>query len=81
MQHNLEQYVNNSFSASQRLVSLPDPPLGGLKGGLGTRLHRGMSSSQVRLENKCGISVPIDGSRDEDINIGGLILTMWLRND
>ena len=66
MQQNLEQYVNNSFSASQRRVLIT-----GWVGAAWAEVCRNKDALKRGFE-KCGISVPIDGSRDESININGL---------
>ena len=66
MQQNLEQYVNNSLSASQRRILIT--------GWVGAAWAEVCENEEMvkRGFEKCGISVPIDGSRDEAINIQGL---------
>ena len=66
MQQNLKLYMNNGLSASQRRILIT-----GWVGAAGTELCQQQEMVKHAFE-KCGISVPIDGSRDEDINIHGL---------
>ena len=66
MQQNLEQYVNNSLSASQRRILIT-----GWVGAAWAEVCLKKDMIKRGFE-KCGISVPIDGSRDEDISIHGL---------
>lgn len=66
MQQNLEQYVNNSLSASQRRVLIT-----GWVGAAWAEVCQNKDAVKRGFE-KCGISVLIDGSRDEAINIHGL---------
>ena len=66
MQENLELYVNNSLSASQRRVLIT-----GWVGAAWADLCQ-QKDMIKRAFRKCGISVPIDGSRDEEISIKGL---------
>ena len=56
MQQNLEHYVNNSFSASQRRVLIT-----GWVGVAWTEVCQNKDMVKRAFE-KCGISVPIDGS-------------------
>ena len=66
MQQNLDQYVNNSLSASQRRILIT--------GWVGAAWAEVCLNKDMvkRGFQKCGISVPINGSGDEAINIHGL---------
>ena len=63
MHNNLEQYVNNSLSASARRVMITK--------WAGAACPQKKEVIQRAFE-KCGISVPIDGSEDGAIKIRGL---------
>ena len=66
MQKNISLYVEGKISASQRLVLIST-----WVGEAWTEVCSNREMIRLAFE-KCGISVPIDGSKDELINIRGL---------
>ena len=67
MQQNLEQYMKNSPSVLQRNVLIT----GWVVAAAWAKVCQNKDMVKRGFE-KCGISVPIDGSRDEAIKIHGL---------
>ena len=70
MQQNLEQYINNSLSASQRRILIT--------GWVGAAWEEVCVKKDmvIRGFEKCGISVPIDGSRDDAITLRVLLIML-----
>ena len=66
LQENLDSYVHATMNASERTV-LIIIWVGGAWEELSTK-----TDMVVRSFIKCGISVPPDGSRDDEINLDGL---------
>ena len=66
LQENLDSYVQGRINASERRV-LITKWVGAAWEELSTR-----TDMVVRSFIKCGISVPPDGSRDDEINLNGL---------
>ena len=66
MHGHLEQYVNNSLSASARRILITK--------WVGAAWEQVSQKKEMvqRAFKKCGISVPINGSEDTDIKIRGL---------
>ena len=66
MQENLDDYVHGNFSAKQRRILLT--------AWIGEAWEKTCANRDmiIRGFRKCGISVAVDGSEDNDINIKGL---------